>query len=451
MNKTNAFKILVVDDEAEYREVLEMILEDKGYFVETAKGPEEALDKLKDGSFNLVLSDLIMKGMDGIELLERIKEEWPDMEVIIITGYGSIENAVKAMKKGAFTYFIKSHDPEELLMEIKKVKKLTYLEADNEILKSKQNVLSFMLQTKNREFRRVLDIAKKAAQSNTNILILGESGVGKEVLANYIHKCSDRQDRHFIPVNCHAFSDSLLESELFGHEKGAFTGAINRRKGRFEAAHGGTLFLDEVGDIPLSIQTKLLRAIETKKIERIGSNKPIKVDYRLISATNRDLYEEVANEIFREDLFYRISTITIELPPLRNRREDLPMLIDFFVKKSSMELKKNISDLEDGAREFLLAYDYPGNIREMKNIVERLVVLSEDGIIRERDLPSYEKIDKKEELVKIKPLKTLRKEIEADYISKVLRKCDYNVSQAARELDISRRQLFNKINEYNLK
>lgn len=454
MNKLNNFKILVVDDEIEYREVLQMILVDKGYYVETASCAEKALKIIKRQRFDLVLTDLIMDGMDGIELLDKIKEDYKETEVILITGYGSIENAVEAMKKGAFTYFIKSHDPEELIMEIEKVRKLNLLENDNNILRAKYENIKFMLETKNKEFKRVLDIARKAANSNCNILILGESGVGKEVLAQYIHKCSDRKHGHFIPVNCHVFSDGLLESELFGHEKGAFTGALKSRKGRFEAAHGGTLFLDEVGDIPLSTQTKLLRAIETKTIERLGSNRPIEVDFRLISATNKNLYNEISKNNFREDLFYRISTITIEIPPLRDRKEDLPMLIDFFISKSESDLKKKIIKVEDGVMSFLLSYDYPGNIRELKNIIERLVVLSEDGIIREMDLPRCQrrlKDDAIYDINVIRPLKEVKKELEALYIEKALIKCNYNISETARKLDISRRQLFNKINEYNLR
>ncbi|CAH2214530.1 sigma-54-dependent transcriptional regulator [Tepidibacter aestuarii] len=453
MDKNNSdFKILVVDDEEEYREVIKIILESKGYYVEDAPSAEEALKILERKSYNLVLTDLIMKGMDGIKLIEEIKKEFSDIEVIIITGYGSVKNAVEAMKKGAFSYFVKSHDPEELLMEIEKLKKIGTLEKDNEVLKNEQKYSKFMLKTNNKKFRKILDIGKKAANSNVNILILGESGVGKEVFSRYIHNCSDRKDKHFIPVNCHALSPSLLESELFGHEKGAFTGALERRKGKFEAAHNGTLFLDELGDTSLSTQVKLLRAIEERKIERLGSNKSIDADFRLICATNKNLEKAIEDGEFREDLFYRISTITIEIPPLRDRKEDLPILIDFFLEKSKVELKKNVNKIEKGVMDFLLSYDYPGNIRELKNIVERLVVLSENGIIREIDIPKY-KIKKKEVQTKedIKTLKDIRKEAEKKYIEQVLEKCEYNNTQAAKIMDISRRQLFNKLTEYNLK
>lgn len=452
MKSNNNFKILVVDDEIEYREVLEMILCENGYIIETACSGEEALEKLENDSFDLILSDLIMEGMDGIQLLKEIKKKYADTEVIIVTGYGTVQNAVEAMKKGAFTYFIKSHDPEELLIEIENIKKLVYLESDNDILRSQQKDLNFMLKTNSRRFRKTIDIAQKAAKSNVNILLLGESGVGKEVFARYIHNCSDRKERHFIPVNCHAFSDSLLESELFGHEKGAFTGATDRRKGRFEAAHGGSLFLDEIGDISLSTQVKLLRTIETKEIERLGSNKPIDIDFRLICATNKDLNSAITNGEFREDLFYRISTITIEIPPLRERKEDISNLIDFFFEKSKVELKKRVEKIEKEVMDFLLSYDYPGNVRELKNIVERLVVLSDDGIIKEVDLPEDKSKYRYDENTKeIKPLKDVRKEAEAKHIEKVLKQCDYNITEAARKLNISRRQLFNKITEYELK
>lgn len=448
----NIFKILVVDDEKEYREVFQMILEDKGYITEVACSGEEALEKLKNKKYDLVLSDLIMSGMDGVELLKKIKEEFSETEVIIVTGYGTVKNAVEAMKKGAYTYFIKSHDPEELLIEIEKIKKLVFLENDNEILKGQVPDSKFMLNTDNKRFKKIIDIAQKAAKSNANILILGESGAGKEVFARHIHNFSDRNDKHFVAVNCHAFSDSLLESELFGHEKGAFTGAIDRRMGRFEAAHRGTLFLDEIGDISLSTQVKLLRTIETRKIERLGSNKSIDVDFRLICATNKEMHKSIIDGEFREDLFYRISTITIEIPPLRERKEDIPNLIDFFFEKSKVDLKKKVLKIEKEVMDFLINYDYPGNVRELKNIVERLVVLSENGIIKEIDLPEYKDNHTRiEETQEIKPLKEIRKEAEAKYIEKVLEKCGYNITEAARKLDISRRQLFNKINEYKLK
>lgn len=450
-NFNERLRVLVVDDELEYREVLQLILSEKGYTAETCSSGDEALQKLNKRNFDLVLTDLFMEGLDGIELLRRVKMEHKDVEVIIISGYGTIKDAVKAMKEGAFTYFIKSHDPEELLLDIEKIKRIKCLQNDNEILRRQHNGFSFVLETKNEEFQKAIDIAEKAADSNVNVLILGESGVGKEVLARHVHNCSSRKGRHFMAVNCHAFADNLLESELFGHEKGAFTGAIEKRKGRFEAAHGGTLFLDEIGDIPLNTQAKLLRTIETKKIERIGSNHSIETDFRLISATNKNLNEEIIQGRFRDDLFYRISTITIEIPPLRERKEDLDILIEFFLEKSKVDLKKKILHIEKGVKEFLYSYNYPGNIRELKNIIERLVVLSENGVIRESDLPKNGQNHIYSDFNIIRPLRDVRKEIEQHYIAKALQKYQYNISETARKLQISRRQLTNKINEYGLK
>ncbi|MGL4730830.1 MAG: sigma-54-dependent transcriptional regulator [Clostridium sp.] len=437
--------ILLVDDEKEYTTVLKKIIEKRGYNVEVASSGEEALEKIDKFKFSLVLSDLIMDGMDGIELLTKIKDINNDIEVILVTGYGSIQNAVEAMKKGAFSYFIKGDSPEILINEIKKVEEIVELRSASD--KSSE----FVLKTNNKKFQQALEIAKKAAVSNINILILGESGVGKDVFANYIHHCSERKDENFVAVNCCTFSDNLLESELFGHEKGAFTGAVEKRVGRFELANNGTLFLDEIGDTSLDVQVKLLRVLESKSIERIGSNKEIEVDFRLICATNKNLYEEIKKGSFREDFFYRISTIVIEIPPLRERVEDKKMLVKFFLKQCEMEFNKKIEYIDEKAKEFLMNYEYPGNLREMKNIIRRLVVLAENGKITAKYVPSInnsslELYDEE----KIRPLKEIRREFEKEYIEKVLLQCDNNISKAARRLEISRRQLSNKINEYGI-
>ena len=451
------FKILIVDDELPYQEVFKIILEDKGYYSQTASSGKEALEKLKHENFNLVLTDLIMDGMGGLELLENVKKQFQDTEVIIVTGYGTIENAVSAIKKGAFSYFIKSHDPEELVMEIDKLQRFYQLKTDNKILRHEQNKDDYLLKTENAKFKNILDIINKAANSNVSIFITGESGVGKEVIARHIHQLSKRRECHFVAVNCQALSENLMESELFGHEKGSFTGASDRRIGKFQEAAGGTLFLDEIGEIPVSVQTKLLRVLETKTIERIGSNKPINIDLRLISATNRDIHKAIQEGLFRKDLFYRINTIIVEIPPLRDRNEDIPALINFFFKNCEKEQKKKIIHIDDKVTEFLLSYRYPGNVRELKNIIERLVVLSENGMVSFRDLPEYnpsnydKKIDTTHKLDTIKPLREYKKSFEADYLKEVLNKCSGNLTEAARLLGISRRQLFNKVIEYNLK
>ena len=446
------FKILVVDDEIQYQEVINMILQSEGYKTKVASSGEEALEILKKEEFHLVLTDLKMNGMDGIHLLEEIKNNYTNTYVMLITGFGTIKNAVEAMKKGAFGYFIKGSNPGDLLREIEKVKKECESTKKVEKINNK-----FLLDTKNYNFRKILRIAKKAASADVNVLITGESGTGKEVMARFIYENSKRKNEKFVPVNCQAFSSGLLESELFGHEKGSFTGAFNKRIGRFEEAHGGTLFLDEVGDIDLNTQVKLLRVLENRTIEKIGSNKPIDVDFRLICATNKDFYEAIENKEFREDLFYRINTISIHLPSLKERKEDLPMLIDFFLKKSSAKYNKKIIKVEDDVMNHLLNYEYKGNIRELKNILDRLVVLSENGIIRkefvsanvqpniEPDCGNFIKLED------IKPLKEIKQEAEANYIKKVLERFNGNITKSAEYLEISRRQLFNKIVEYNVK
>ena len=288
--------------------------------------------------------------------------------------------------------------------------------------------------------------------SNSNILILGESGTGKEVIAKHIHQCSSRKDENFVAVNCQVFSDGLLESELFGHEKGAFTGAIEKRIGRFEEADKGTLFLDEIGEIHPNIQVKLLRSIENKSIERIGSNKKIGIDLRLISATHKDLFKNIEKGEFREDLFYRINTIIIEIPPLRERKEDIPAFINFFLNMFKNEMKKNIENVEGELLEILMNYDYPGNIRELKNIIERLVVLSDSNMLSKRDLPiiRVKSNETGRTDLNLRTLKDVRQNAERKHIQQILMNCGNNISEAAKVLDISRRQLYNKIYEYNI-
>jgi DNA-binding NtrC family response regulator len=442
----NTFKILIVDDEIEYSGILKKILEKNGYYVTTAQSGKEALLKLRYNKYNLVLTDLIMEGMNGIELLEQIKNLLPSTEVILITGYGTVKNAVDAMKKGAFSYFIKGNDTEELILEIKKVCELNALRNENLALKSVNKSKYIQLKSKNTTFQKIIDLTEKASKSNVSILLLGESGVGKEVFARYIHQESVRNQHPFVAINCHALSESILESELFGHMKGAFTGALDDRTGRFESSEGGTLFLDEIAETTLSTQVKLLRVLENKQIERIGSNQTIDVDFRLISATNKDINKLMENEIFREDLYYRISPIIIKIPPLRKRKEDLKDLIDEFIIIMSNDMKKNIRHMEPEVMDYLMQYDYPGNIRELKNIIERLVALADDGIISFSDIMS-----KREVKSDSQTLKDIRSSSEKTHIESILLKTNHNMTRSAEILGISRRQLFNKIKEYDIK
>ncbi len=449
----NNLRILVVDDEKDYCDVLEMILSAKEYQVTTCLSAIDALTVLEKNTFDVIISDLFMPEMNGVEFLEIVKRKYDDTYVIIMTAFGTIENAVDAMKKGAYTYFIKGNKPEELLIEIEKISQLKTIMSENKYMKEKCCLNEYMLNSKNPEYNHLLKIAEKAANSDVNILILGESGAGKEVIARHIHASSPRSNNMFMDINCHAFSDHLLESELFGHEKGAFTGAINKRVGRFEAANGGTLFLDEIGDVSLETQAKLLRSLETKQIYRIGKNDPIDVDFRLISATNKNIEEEIKQGNFREDLFYRISTIVLEVPPLRQRKEDIPLLVDYFLQNCQSEMKKDIKKIEKPVLNFLENYGYPGNIRELKNFIERLVVLSEDGIIRKTSLPTLRAKceDVEVNLDQDRSLKDVRREIEIKHIKNTLRTCGNNYGKTAEKLGISRRQLFNKMTEYGLK
>ena len=453
------FKILIVDDEPEYRDVLASILASEGYTVEKAASGEEALRKFMSLPFDLVLTDLIMDGMNGVELLERLKAEDEETEVIVITGFGTVENAVEAMKKGAFSYFIKGHSPDELLLEIKKALDLARLRQENAWLRSGTGPDRYFLETRSKSYAEVLKVAKKAAAGNSNVLLVGESGAGKEVVAEYIHHASRRGRNHFFPINCHALPEGLLEDELFGHEKGAFTGADRLRKGKFEAAHGGTLLLDEIGEIPRSFQAKLLRVLETKQIQRIGGNRNIPVDFRLIAATNNNLAREISAGRFREDLFYRLCVIHINIPPLRERREDIEKLVEFFLDRFEWEMKKKTAIKDDVVWTFLQKYDYPGNIRELRNIIEQLVVLSDNGSIDRLTLDRTHfplrmehrrrtSLDPENDVTN---LKEFRKQIEKEHIKRILTLAGDNKTRASEMLGISLRQLFNKISEYGLK
>jgi DNA-binding NtrC family response regulator len=444
-------RVLVVDDEQDYCNVMKVILTAKGHHTDVASSGAAALTLMEQGSYDLVISDLMMPEMDGRQLLHEIKRLYPGTEVIMMTAYGSIENAVEAMRDGAYSYVTKGGNPEELIREIGKLQDMQNLRLENQLLKEKVSAVDAMLESNNPAFQATLSIARKAAVSDSNILILGESGTGKEVIARYIHQNSSRDKRQFMDLNCHAIAETVLESELFGHEKGSFTGALNKRIGRIEAADQGTLFLDEIGDIPLSMQAKLLKTIENKRIYRMGGNEEIEVDFRLVTATNKDLELEIEEGRFREDFYYRISTITINLPPLRRRKEDLPLLIDYFFKRSQSEMKKPIRKIDSQVTDFLLTYHYPGNIRELKNIIERLVVLSENGLVDTDSLPvSGREENRKTAVMLDRGLREIRKEAEREYIQSMLLKNNNNMSKTAEKLGITRRQLFNKITEYHL-
>lgn len=448
-------EILVVDDQQDHCEVQKMILESKGHHVQTCNSGKEALSIINNYDFDLLITDLSMPEMDGIELLRKVKSNGKEIQVILLTAYGTIERAVEAMKLGAYSYVTKGSDPEELLHEVEKLAEIKRIQEENTRLKVKIGKNPAMLHTQNREYKQLLTLAERAAKSESNILIYGESGSGKEVLAAYIHEHSNRSKENFMELNCQALSESLLESELFGHEKGSFTGADRKHIGLFEASAGGTLFLDEIGGISLNLQSKLLKTIENKRVYRLGSTVPIDTDFRLITATNRDLKEDMEKDMFRSDLFYRISTIVLEIPPLRKRKEDIPLFVEHFLGLYQREMKKKISGVEEEVKILLQEYDYPGNIRELKNIIERMMVLSEDGIIRKEYLPgdlgkSREKprdtiIPKEEDT-----LRDYRSKAEAVYISHLIQTYNGDLELVSKVLGITRRQLFNKMKAYDI-
>lgn len=443
------FKILIVDDEADYLEVLRLILTAKGYQTETVSSSKEALECLLSKPFDLVLSDLIMPKMSGMELLKKVKMLQIPVEFIMVTGYGSISNAVEAIKNGAFSYFIKGDDPEELLGEIAKLAEIKCIPR-----KDKFDYTAPLLTTNNAEMQHVLSILQKVSKTDISVLLTGESGVGKEVYAKFIHDQSQRKSYPFVPVNCAALSVSVLESELFGHEKGAFTGATTKRIGRFEEANHGTLFLDEIGEIHNDIQVKLLRVIESKTIERVGGNERIPVDIRFICATNKNLSAEIQARNFRKDLFFRINAISVEIPPLRQRKEDISAFFEYFVNKFQQKYQKRINGFDASIDHFLQTYDFPGNIRELRNIVERLVILSADDRLKGADLPetfAMESPFSNDVMVGNQSLKELRKEVERKYITLVLETYNADLTKASEHLGITKRQLFNKIKEFEIK
>jgi len=367
--------ILIVDDEPLNLDLLEQELADLGYAVDKADGGKPALERLSAKPADLVLLDYQMPGMNGIEVMSEIKKTSPALPVIIITAYGTIERAVEAIKSGADDFITKPFDPDHLAVVVKKALERARLQTEVELLSRELAGRYHLISGKSAAMARVIDDAKKAARSKTTVLLLGESGTGKELFARSIHEWSDRSSRPFVAINCVGLSKELLESELFGHERGAFTGAYQTKKGKMEAADGGTVFLDEVGDVSAELQTKLLRFLQEREFERVGGTQPIQVDVRIIAATNKNIEEAVQRGSFREDLYYRLNVIAITLPSLRDRKEDIPDLADYFLRRFAAETKKSFTGFTDEAMDWLGAYSWPGNVRELANVVERGVVL----------------------------------------------------------------------------
>ncbi|MBP7341993.1 MAG: sigma-54 dependent transcriptional regulator [Smithellaceae bacterium] len=452
MRKLN---ILIVEDGRSQREMLRDFLISEGHRVQEAENGEAAVKSVLNNPFDLILLDYKMPGMDGMDVLKEVKRINHEIDVVIITAYGTIETAVEAIKVGAIDYITKPVELEELLLLVDRVAERRGLIRENELLRQelgKRGVTAEKIIYKSDKMVELINMASRVAASRASVLIQGESGTGKELLARLIHQLSPRADKPIIVVNCGALQENLLESELFGHEKGAYTGAGARRIGRFEEADGGTLFLDEIGELSPAVQVKLLRFLQEREISRLGSNVSIPVDVRIISATNRDLEARVREGAFREDLFYRLKVVTMALPPLRERKEDLPVLIDHFLEQFARENGKPLQGVTAEARDLLLKYDYPGNVRELVNIIERAVVIARDDYITVSDLPF--KGDEAFAADARKHAGSLREsleELEKRLISEAMDKAADNQTKAAELLGMSERMLRYKLKKYDLK
>jgi len=450
-------QILVVDDEENVRKLLFEILTKEGYDVKAAENAQKALEMLTESSFDLVMMDIRMPGMDGIEAFHILRKNYPQITVIIMTAFVSIDTAVKAMKMGAYNYISKPFNISEIKLNVKRALEINDLaEEVKELRHEIQNRFSINnIVGKSEKMKEVYKIIGKVADSNSNVLIHGESGTGKELVAKAIHYNSHRKNAQFVKVNCAALPENLLESEIFGHEKGAFTGAIELKKGKFEYAHKGTIFLDEISEMSSNLQVKLLRIIQEKEFERVGGLESIKVDVRIIAATNRNLKKLVKSNRFRKDMFYRLSVVSIFLPPLRERKEDISLLAEYFLNKYNIEMNKKFNHISLKAMRFLTAYDWPGNVRELENAIERAMVLGRSTILLPENLllDSTSFSRQKVEILysEDKPLRQILQEVEKKVLTKALNKNGWNRSRTARKLQMSRQALLYKIEEYKIK
>ena len=444
-------RLLIIDDEERLRNLLARILQLEGYEVTTAANGKEGLRKLQQESFHVVLSDVKLPDSNGIELTEQIKTNWPATEVIVLTAFGTINDGVKAIKSGAFDYITKGDDNEKIIPLVSKAMDKALLQQRVEELESKLNdKFGFdRIIGKSAALTEVVRLAQKVALSDTTVLLLGETGTGKEVFAEAIHQASNRRAKSFVAVNCSAFTKELLESELFGHKAGSFTGAVKDKKGLFEEANGGTIFLDEIGELDHELQAKLLRVLESQQFIKIGDTKPTNVNVRILAATNRNLQKESEEGHFRSDLFYRLSVFQITLPALRERKKDISLLAEYFMLYFAAKVKKQITGLSDTFVEKLESYNWPGNIRELKNVIERAVILCDSGELDETLLPY--------DIQHIQPARTNQalsafdlSSVEKLHIQRVLNHTHGNRAEAARLLNIGIATLYRKLKEYGL-
>ncbi len=439
-------KILIVDDELIMRESLAGWLQRDGHTIQTAPSGEEALEKLKETHFDIMLVDIKMEGISGLEVLQQVKESDPDVAVVMITAYGSIPSALEAMKNGAYDYMLKPFDPNELGVLIEKI--IRYQEQEREMLflreEHKERTRFESMIGQSQPMHDIFNLIRDVAPMDSTVLITGETGTGKGLAAKAIHTNSPRCNGPFVTVNCGAIPEHLMETELFGHQKGAFTDAKETKKGRLELAHGGTIFLDEVGEIGMRMQIDLLRVIEDRVFYRVGGTQPMEVDFRVIAATNRNLGKAIKDGSFREDLFYRLNVVSIEMPPLKQHKEDIPLLADHFLQRFIQETNKAIDKINREAMDELMLYDWPGNVRELENAIERAVVVGKERQIMPEDLPilCHDPL--------LAPRNNSLKEIEKVHIRQILTDYDWNIARSAKTLGIDRSTLYSKIKKYEI-
>src|SRR3989338_6863745 len=445
--------ILIAEDDKKIAEGLEKFLKKKGHKVLLAHDGRKALDIVKKQNINLLLTDMVLPNMDGISLLKETKNRKPEIECIMVTAHGTIEKAVEALKIGAYDFLIKPVNVKRLGILIEKALEKQVLILKNiELQKKVEERFGFKnIIGKGNEIKRILELVSQVSSRNSNVLIYGESGTGKELIANAIHYSGNLPQSPFIKVNCSVFNEGVLESELFGHEKGSFTGAASQRIGRFEMADGGTLFLDEVSEIPPSIQVKLLRVIQEKEFERVGGSKTIKVDVRIIASANKDLKELVKQEKFREDLYYRLNVVKIDIPPLRNRKEDIPFLLNYFISKFNKQYGTQIKGVTRKTLNLLLNYYWPGNVRELENCIESAMVMAKDEYLTPKDLPEYVTSQSADNTSVVIDIGTPLKEIEKNILTKTLELVKGNKAKAAQLLGIGVKTVHRKFEEYGLK
>ncbi len=450
------FKILLIDDEPAQIFSLKSFLQRRKYTVLTANSGTAGLEIVRKNGVDLIFTDFRMPDMSGLEVIKAVKAINPEIPVVVITAFSQTEDAVQVMKEGAYDYISKPVDLDELELLVQKIRQHNYLVSENKLLKQQlQEKFKFeAIISQSGAMEEVLNTAARVAKSKATVLIRGESGTGKELIARAVHYASDRKDKPLITVNCAALTESLLESELFGHEKGSFTGAIAQRIGRFEQADGGTLFIDEIGDIPLQTQVKLLRALQFGEFERVGGNQTIKSDVRVIAATNRNLEEMIRQGKFREDLFYRVNVVTIHIPPLRERKTDIPVLIRHFIEKFAKANNKNVTGISKEAQDYLMRYHFPGNVRELENLIERAVVLARDEILTTADFPQGLSVSNERNILDPTdfndPFPEKVAAFEREMIEHALEIKHGNQSQAARLLGISERHLRSRMQKLNI-